>query len=47
MPEFDMAEILKTDEGIANYLTVVLEENDPDEFSHALGVQLSARSALP
>lgn len=37
------AEILKTDEDIANYLTAVLEENDPAELSHALGVIARAR----
>lgn len=43
LPEFDMAEILQSDEDIANYLTAVLEENDPDELSHALGVIARAR----
>lgn len=43
LPEFDMAETLKTDEDIANYLTAVLEENDPAELSHALGVIARAR----
>ncbi|NLC35664.1 MAG: putative addiction module antidote protein [Alcaligenaceae bacterium] len=43
LPEFDMAEILKTDEDIANYLTAVLEENDSAELSHALGVIARAR----
>ena len=38
LPEFDMAEHLKTDEDVANYLTAVLEENDPAELTHALGV---------
>ncbi|WP_442592978.1 addiction module antidote protein [Parapusillimonas sp. JC17] len=37
------AEILKTDEDIANYLTAVLEENDPAELSHALGIIARAR----
>mgnify|MGYP000064125961 CR=1 FL=1 len=31
LPEFDMAEHLKTDEDVANYLTAVLEENDSSE----------------
>lgn len=43
LPEFDMAEVLKTDEDIANYLTVVLEENDSAELSHALGIIARAR----
>ena len=38
LPNFDMAEMLKTDEDVANYLTLVLEENDTSEFTHALGV---------
>jgi len=41
--EFDMAGLLQSDEDIANYLTAVLEENDPDELSHALGVIARAR----
>jgi len=43
LPDFDMAEMLKTEEDVANYLTVVLEENDMGEFSHALGVVARAR----
>lgn len=38
LPEFDMAELLQSDEDIADYLTTVLEESDPDELPHALGV---------
>ena len=37
LPEFDMAEHLDSDAAIAEYLTIVLEENDPAEFAHALG----------
>src|SRR5690606_8229059 len=33
----------QSDEDIANYLTAVLEENDPDELPHALGVIARAR----
>ena len=29
LPDFDMAEMLKTEEDVANYLTLVLEENAP------------------
>ncbi|MGD9773844.1 addiction module antidote protein [Diaphorobacter sp.] len=36
LPDFDMAEELKTEEDIAIYLTLVLEENDPAELVHAL-----------
>lgn len=43
LPDFDMAEQLKTDEDIANYLTVVLEDNDPAELTHALGTIARAR----
>lgn len=43
LPDFDLAEHLKTDEDIANYLTLVLEDNDPAEFSHALGIIARAR----
>lgn len=43
LPDFDMAEMLKTDEDVANYLTLVLDENDIGEFTHALGVVARAR----
>lgn len=43
LPDFDMAEELKDDEDIAIYLTSVLEENDPSELTHALGVIARAR----
>ena len=43
LPDFDMAEMLKTEEDVANYLTIVLEENDISEFTHALGVVARAR----
>lgn len=43
LPDFDMAEHLKTDEDVANYLTLVLEENDPAELTHALGTIARAR----
>ena len=43
LPEFDMAEHLRTDEDVANYLTTVLEENDTAELTHALGVIARAR----
>ena len=36
LPDFDMADYLKTDEDVANYLTLVLEENDPKELAAAL-----------
>jgi len=43
LPEFDMAEHLPDQEAIAEYLTIVLEENDPAEFAHALGTIARAR----
>jgi len=43
LPDFDMAEMLKTEEDVANYLTLVLEENDIGEFTYALGVVARAR----
>ena len=36
LPEFDMAEHLDSDLAIAEYLSIVLEENDPAELTHAL-----------
>ena len=38
LPDFDLAEHLKTDEDIATYLSVVLEDDDSSELMHALGV---------
>jgi probable addiction module antidote protein len=43
MSEFDMAEHLKSDEDIAAYLTIVIEDGDPGELAHALGVAARAR----
>lgn len=43
LPEFDMAEHLDSDEAIAQYLSIVLEENDPAELAHALGTIARAR----
>ncbi|TXT40624.1 MAG: putative transcriptional regulator [Comamonadaceae bacterium] len=43
LPEFDMAEHLDSDQAIAEYLTIVMEENDPSELTHALGTIARAR----
>lgn len=43
LPTFDMAEHLKTDDDVAAYLSLVLEEDDPAELAHALGVIARAR----
>jgi probable addiction module antidote protein len=40
---FDMAEYLDSDEAIAEYLSVVLEENDPSALAAALGTIARAR----
>jgi len=41
--EFDMAEHLPDEQAIAEYLTVVLEENDPAALADALGTVARAR----
>lgn len=43
LPLFDMAEHLKTDEDIASYLTLALQEDDTSELTHALGMIARAR----
>ena len=43
LPEFDMAKQLKTEEDIAAYVTMVIEEGDASELAHALGVAAKAR----
>jgi DNA-binding phage protein len=37
LPEFDAAEYLDDDEAIAEYLTAILEENNPSLLAAALG----------
>lgn len=43
LPEFDLAEMLKTEADIATYLTLVIEEGDVSELSHAMGIAARAR----
>jgi probable addiction module antidote protein len=43
LPEFDISEHLDSEEAIAAYLTAVIEESDPSELAHALGVVARAR----
>lgn len=43
LPEFDMAEYLEDDEAVAQYLMIVLEENDPTALADALGTIARAR----
>lgn len=40
---FDMAEALRSEQDIMDYLNLVLEENDIAEFAHALGVIARAK----
>lgn len=43
LPDFDMTKYLSDDEAIAEYLTIVLEENDPAALADALGTIARAR----
>lgn len=43
LPEFDMTEHLDSEQAIAEYLTVLLEENDPAALADALGSIARAR----
>jgi len=43
LPEFDITEHLDSDQAIAEYLTIVLEENDPAALADALGSIARAR----
>lgn len=43
LPEFDMARQLRSEEDIAAYVTMVIEEGDASELAHALGVAARAR----
>jgi probable addiction module antidote protein len=43
LPEFDMAKYLPDDEAIAEYLTIVLADNDPALLAAALGDIARAR----
>ncbi|MBF4991494.1 addiction module antidote protein [Methylophilus sp. QUAN] len=43
LPDFDMAEHIKTEADIAAYLNMVLEEGDGAELAHALGVIARAK----
>ncbi|UOB51282.1 addiction module antidote protein [Acinetobacter junii] len=41
---FDMADHLECEEAIADYLSMILEEDDPEAFIQALGTVARARS---
>ena len=43
LPDFDMAKHLPDDEAVAQYLTLVLEDNDPALLAAALGDIARAR----
>jgi len=43
LPNFDAADYLKNEQDIADYLTVILEENDPSLLAAALGDIARAR----
>lgn len=43
LPEFDLSEQLRTDDDIAEYLTMVLEDGDTDELIRAIGYIAKAR----
>ncbi|MBT4267805.1 MAG: putative addiction module antidote protein [Deltaproteobacteria bacterium] len=43
LPDFDMARQLESDEDIAAYVTMVIEEGDAAELAHALGIAAKAR----
>ncbi len=43
LPEFDITEHLDSDQAIAEYLSIVLEENDPAALADALGSIARAR----
>jgi probable addiction module antidote protein len=43
LANFDMAEHLTDDQAISEYLTIVMEENDPAELAAALGTIARAR----
>ncbi len=43
LPEFDMTRQLKSEEDIAAYVTMAIEDGDAAELAHALGVVAKAR----
>ncbi len=43
LPDFDMAEWLTDEAAVTEYLTVVIEENDPAALAKALGTFARAR----
>ena len=43
LPDFDFAEHLDSDEAVADYLSIIMEENDPALLAAALGDIAKAR----
>ena len=43
LPDFDMSQHLKTEQDIAAYITMVIEDGDAAELAHALGVAAKVR----
>jgi probable addiction module antidote protein len=43
LPEFDITEYLDSEQAIAEYINIVMEENDLAALTHALGVIARAR----
>lgn len=43
LPDFDLAHQLKSEDDIAAYITMVIDEGDSAELAHALGVVAKAR----
>ncbi len=43
LPEFDMTQQLKSEEDIAAFVTMAIEDGDAAELAHALGVAAKAR----
>ena len=43
LPDFDLAQQLKSEADIAAYVTMVIEEGDASELAYALGIAAKAR----
>ena len=41
LPDFDITEMLQTEQDVAEYLSVVIEDGDPALLAATLGVQTS------
>jgi probable addiction module antidote protein len=43
LPDFDLAQQLKTEEDIATFVTLAIEDGDASELAYALGIAAKAR----